>query len=289
VKLVHAVIVATVAATALSVGAQQGTPRAWQQRIDVAIDLPVPVVDLESANPFAIAVDQPPKLTSSEAPRKLDVSGRAIVAAYVDAEGECLGGVPLELPFPGLTTAILDEITGERFDTARIGDREVPSWVVIGFDIAGRVKESTVGAPSFELPDPSLPPEPSEPLRVAPPGSLVRAPYEPQDSLTKLATPRRLRVKASGQDADIPIRALLHITAGGRCDRFVPLNLDSGLHSWLSAYLATWRLEPALLDGEPHEAWVIYSARAQLRLSGLDSSVTHVLRDRSFTPPSSDD
>jgi hypothetical protein len=34
---------------------------------------------------------------------------------------------------------------------------------------------------------------------------------------------------------------------------------------------------------------VIYSARAQLKLSSLDSTVTHVLRDRSFTPPSSDD
>lgn len=275
--------------TALGVGAQQGAPRAWQQRIDVTVDLPVPVVGVESANPFAIAVDQPPKLTSSEAPRKFDVAGRAVVAAYVDAKGECLGGVPLELPFPGLTSAVLDEITGERFDTARIGDREVPSWVVLGFDITGRVKESTVSAPTFDLPDPGLPPEPSEPLRVAPPGSLVRAPYEPQGSLTSLATPRRLRVKASGQDVDMPIRALVHITPGGRCDRFVPLNLDSGLHSWLSAYLATWRLEPAVLDGEPHEAWVIYSARAQFELSSLDSNVTNVLRDRSFTPPSSDD
>jgi hypothetical protein len=289
VKLARGVIVATVATAALGVGAQQGAPRAWQQRIDVAVDLPVPVIGVESANPFAIAVDQAPQLTSSEAPRKLDVSGRAVVAAYVDAKGECLGGVPLELPFPGLTTDVLDEVTGERFDTARIGDREVPSWIVIGFDITGRVKESTVGTPSFELPDPALPPEPSEPLRVAPPGSLVRAPYEPQSSLTKLATPRRLRIRAPGQEVDIPIRALVHITAGGRCDRFVPLNLDSGLHSWLSAYLATWRLEPALLDGEPHDAWVIYSARAQLKLSSLDSTVTNVLRDRSFTPPSSDD
>jgi hypothetical protein len=284
-----ACLVAAVALLTTPVAAQQGAPRAWQQRIDVAVDLPVPVVELESANPFAIPVDQPPRLLASTAPRKLDVAGEAVVAAYVNARGECLGAVPLELPFPGLTTAVLEEITGERFDPARIGDREVGSWVVIAFDIEGRVKESAVGAPSFELPDPAVPPEPSDSLEVAPSGLLLRAPYEPQSALTATATPRRLRIKASGQETDIPIRALVHITAGGRCDRFVPLNLDPGLAGWLSAYLATWRLEPALRAGEPHEAWVVYSARAELKLSGLDSTTVRVVRDRTFTPPNTDD
>ena len=36
--------------------AQGGTPRAWQQRIEVEIALPVPIVALETANPFAIEV-----------------------------------------------------------------------------------------------------------------------------------------------------------------------------------------------------------------------------------------
>ncbi len=268
--------------------AQQGTPRAWQQRIDVAVDLPVPVVELSSVNPFAIAVDQLPTLRASTAPRKLDVGGTTLVAAYVNAKGECLGGVPLELPFPGLTGAVLDEITGSRFDSARIGDREVASWVVIAFDIAGRIKESAIGAPNFELPDPELPPTPIDSLQVAPSGLLLRAPYERQSLLTKQATPRRLQVKSSSQDADVPIRALIHITSAGRCDRFVPLNLDSGLNSWLSAYLATWRLDPAQRGGEPHEAWLLYSARARIKLSGLDSTGVRVVRDRSFSPPGVD-
>jgi hypothetical protein len=118
---------------------------------------------------------------------------------------------------------------------------------------------------------------------------LLRAPYEPAASLTASATPRRLRVKAPGQDADIPIRALVHITAGGRCDRFVPLNLDPGFDRWLSAYLATWRLQPATRDGEPHEVWVLYSARAQLKISGIESTAVRVVRDRTFEPPKDDD
>jgi hypothetical protein len=288
VKLAPA-MVAVLAVLAPSVEAQNGARRAWQQRIDVAIDLPVPLVEVASANPFAIAVDALPELISSTPPRKLDVQGTAVVAAYVNPRGECLGGVPLELPFPGLTTAVLDEVTSERFDPAQTGEGDVGSWVVIAFDMDGRIKESTVGAPTFELPDPGVPPVPSEPPEVAPSGLLLRAPYEPASSLTRTATPRRLRVKAPSQDADIPIRALVHITAGGRCDRFVPLNLDSGLDRWLSAFLATWRLQPAMVDGEPHEVWVLYSARAQLKLSGIDSSAVRVVRDRTFEPSTGDD
>jgi hypothetical protein len=271
-----------------TVHAQTGAPRAWQQRISVAIDLPVPIVTLESANPFAIAVDQTPRLLSSTPPRKLDVQDKAIVAAYVDAKGDCLGGVPLELPFPGLTSSILDELKRVRFDPGKRGATSVGSWVVLGLDIVGRVKESSVGPPTFELPDPATPPVPAGPLRVAPSGLLLRAPYEPQSALTSFASPRRLKIKAPGQDADIPIRALAHITADGRCDRFVPLNLDSGLHPWLSAFLATWRLEPATKDGAPHDAWVVYSARAQIKLSGLDSTGVTVIRNRSFEPPSTE-
>jgi hypothetical protein len=270
------------------VHAQTGAPRAWQQRISVAIDLPVPIVSLESANPFAIAVDQAPILLSSAPPKKLDVQDMAVVAAYVDAKGDCLGGVPLELPFPGLTTSILDELKGVRFDPAKRGATSVGSWVVLGLDIAGRVKESTVGPPTFELPNPATPPVPTVPLQVAPSGLLVRAPYEPQSTLTSFASPRRLKINAPGQETDIPVRALLHITADGRCDRFVPLNLESGLHRWLSAFLATWRLEPATKDGAAHDAWVVYSARAQMKLSGLDSTSVKVIRNRSFEPPSTE-
>ena len=265
--------------------AQNGAPRAWQQRIDVVVDLPIPVVRLASVNPFAIAVDEPPTLLTSTPPRKLDVGGTAVVAAYVNAKGECLGGVPLELPFPGLTSALLSEMEGARFDPAATPQTAVNSWVVFGIGFTGRVKESAVSSPSFELPDPASPPEPAAPLRVAPPGRLVDAPFAPQDSLTTLASPRRLRVKGPAQDADVPIRALVHITAGGRCDRFVPLNLEAGLHSWLSAYLATWRLEPATLDGKPHDAWVVYSARGTLEISALSSETITVLRDRSYEPP----
>lgn len=272
-----------------SLVAQGAPPRAWQQRIEVELALPVPVVELASVNPFAIAVDQPPSLVASTPPKKLDVRGVAVVAAYVDPDGRCLGGVPLELPFPGLTQPILDELTATRFDPAVSSRGPVGSWVVLGIAIEGRVKNSTVGSPTFELPDPASPPEPAPPLQVAPSGLLLRVPFEPQGSITTMASPRRLRVKADAREVDVPVRALLHITAGGRCDRFVPLNLEPGLHSWLSAYLATWRLEPARRDGQPHEAWVVVSARARLDLSSLESTGVHVLRDRSFEPPAAGD
>ncbi len=44
--------------------------------------------------------------------------------------GECLGAVPLDLPFPGLTSVIVEELTGKRFDPALVGATAAPSWVV---------------------------------------------------------------------------------------------------------------------------------------------------------------
>lgn len=266
---------------------QGGTPRAWQQRLELEIALPVPVIALETVNPFAIEVDQPPKIVSATPPKKVDVDGQAVVAAYVDPKGECLGGVPLELPFPGLTTPLLEELKSTKFDPGATDDGAVGSWVVLGIPVSGRVKEATVTGATLELPNPASPPAPAVPPQVAPSGLLLRAPYAPQGELTVFASPRRFKVKAPAREGEVPIRALVHITPSGRCDRYVPLSLESGLHSWLSAYLATWRLDPALRGGSPHEAWMVYSARAQLKLTPIESrDGVKVMRDRSFEPPS---
>ncbi|MCU0303376.1 MAG: hypothetical protein MUC56_04920 [Thermoanaerobaculales bacterium] len=287
--LVAIVVCLTTLCPSFPAHGQHGSTRAWQQRIEIEVDLPIPVVALDSANPFAIPVDSPPRLVASTPPKKLDVAGTLRIAAYVDAKGECRGAVPLALPFPGLAATVLEEIKNVRFDPAVRGSTAVASWVVLELPIVGRVKDSTVGAPTFELPDPAAPPEPPAPLSVAPPGSLLNAEFVPQPSLSSLASPRRLKVKTPAQDVEVPVRALVHVTAGGRCDRFVPLDIDTGLTTWLSAYLATCRLDPAVRDGAPHEAWVVMSTRAQIEMTSLESTGVTVVRDRSFEPAASRD
>jgi hypothetical protein len=264
--------------------AQSASSRAWQQRLELEIPLAVPIVELESVNPFAIAVDEPPSLLQSASPRKVDVRGIATVAAYVDAKGECLGGVPLELPFPGLTTPMVQGLTGSRFDPAVAGGAARASWVILEITMDGRVKEAEVLEEAFENPDPSSPPVPGVPVAMAPPGNLRKLGFTPQSQLTTLAAPRRVRIKAPGREDEIHLRALVHITEAGRCDRYVPLELYDGLNPWLSGYLASWRLEPATRDGAAHESWVVYSARVRLDLGGLDSSTVRVLRDREYRP-----
>ena len=76
----------------------------------------------------------------------------------------------------------------------------------------------------------------------------------------------------------------MHITENGRCDRYVPLELYHGLNPWFSGFLATWRVQPATLDGVPVAAWVEYSARVQMKLSGISSTTSKVVRDREYTP-----
>ncbi len=277
-------LVGVVVLMASTISAQTSTARAWQQRLSLEIPLPVPAVELESVNPFALPVETPPEFLTSMPPSKVLVAGPALVAAYVDAKGECLGAVPLELPFPGLTSVIVEELTGKRFDPALVGTTPTPSWVVLQAILEGKVKESEASAPQLTLPDPANPSTPSRPSTVSPSGNLLRLPVTSMADLTSLASPKKLKIKAPGQEAGIVISALLHITAGGLCDRFVPLDLPSGLIPWLSAYLDTWRLQPATLDGAPTQSWVIYSGRIQLKLSGLNSTAIRTLADRIYDP-----
>jgi hypothetical protein len=264
--------------------AQEVASRAWQQRLHADIPLPVPMVSLDSTNPFAVPVDTPPQLLGSTPPRKLNVSGSGAAAAYVDSKGECLGAVPLELPFPGLTSAVVEELRSSRFEPARSGPTTEPSWAVVAITVSGRVKESTVVDHSFNLPDPLNPSKEKVPPPVSPSGDLRRLPATPREQLTALATPRRFNLKVPGRDTDMAVEALVHVTADGRCDRFVPLDLERGLHGWFSSFLASWRMEPAVRGGQPVDCWVVYNARIQMKLSALESTTFRTASDRSYDP-----
>ncbi len=269
---------------AVAVPAESGTVRAWQRRINVEIPLPIPSVELSSVNPFASKVDVLPVLVSSTAPRKIEVAGTAVAAAFVDASGECRGAVPLEVPFPGLTRDLVDGLESARYEAARTGDRTRPSWVVLGVRIEGKVKEATVVNQELALPDPYDPPEPIRPALPPPAGHLLQLPATPADELTSLARPKKIRVRASGSEPVVSMQALVHVTAEGRCDRFVPIVLDSGLTRWLSGYLASWRMEPPQWNGEPVDAWIVFTARVKMKLGTLQSTSSRVLADRRYGP-----
>lgn len=244
----------------------------------------MPLVELDAVNPFSVVVDEAPEILQSTPPRKVPIRGTAVVAAYVDTKGECLGAVPLELPVPGLTSSLMQELTGSRFEPALAGNAPQPTWVVLEIDMEGRVKEAEVLDQSLTTPDPSAPPVPSEAAAIAPPGNLRTLRVTPQDQLSKLAAPKRVRVSAPGRQDEIHLRALVHINEDGRCDRFVPLEVYEGLNTWFSAFLATWSTQPATLNGAPQATWMIYSARVGMKLAGLDSGTVRVVRDREYTP-----
>jgi len=283
VRRVGCVLLMLVLPVALGV-AQDAGVRAWQQRLDIEVPLAIPVVELEAANPFAQEVSSPPQLQHALPPEKVDVDGVAVVAAYVDSRGNCLGVVPLEVPFPGATSQLVREVTTARFEPGRSGEQAQPSWAVIGVTLTGRVKEGQVLEHSLELPAPGSPPRPSEPTHMSPPGNLLDRPAAAPQTLTVPATPKRFKAKIAGQVTDVPLRLLVLISADGRCVRYVPLEFDSGLKWWLHSFLASWRLQPAARDGAPVECWMLYTARVRIEISDLESSAVSVLTDRSYTP-----
>lgn len=279
-----AIIVAVLTLVAATAATQSASNRAWQQRMDVEIPLPVPLVELEAVNPFAVEVDETPVVKQAITPRKVNITGAATVAAFVDAKGVCLGAVPLELPVPGLTAPIVEDLDGIRFDPAFAGNAPQPSWVVVEIGVEGKVKEAEIVDQTLVMPDPVTPPVPNQPVPMKPPGSLRNLKATPHAQLSKLAAPRRIKLSAPGRDDEIHIRALVHVTENGRCDRYVSLELYDGLNPWFSGFLASWQVQPATRDGVPVAAWVEYSARLRMKLSGISSTSSRVVRDWEYTP-----
>jgi hypothetical protein len=267
-----------------SAAAQDPGARAWQQRLDVEVPLQVPVVALDAVNPFAFPVDEPPRLSSVTPPTKVPVNGTSVVAAYVDPKGTCHGAVPLEQSFSGITTELVRELIGTRFVPGRVGRRPEPSWVVIELPLRGKVKKANVVEQVLELPDPAVPPRVPEAPLMAPPGRLVSLPATPRRLLSQTASPKRLKLKVPGREVVVPVRALVYVAETGRCEQYVPLEMDSGLLQWMDHFLASWRVQPASRDGAPVGAWVVYSARVRMDLSSLESTDARVLTEREYDP-----
>ncbi len=265
-------------------GAQQPGARAWQQRLHIREPLPVPVLAVPPANPFATPVEVGPRLVAAAPPRRLEVTGRVKVGVYVNTEGRCPGAVPLELPFSGLTEPLLAGLRKARFTPAKAGSTPRPAWAVLEIVLAGRIKQSAVSDQHLSLPDPRVPPAPPTAAPPYPAGNLASLPAADPATLTQLPVPRKVRVRVPGGRTEVGVHALVHLTADGRCDRFVPLDMRSGFVPWLGAYLATWRVQPAQVSGRPVACWMEYRARVAVKLSSLSSRSVKVLPGERFHP-----
>lgn len=280
-RLLMMLVALAVAAAAFAQGA---APRAWQRRLQVDVPLPVPVVALEAANPFVVRVDEPPKLVGAVPPRKLEINVQARVAAYISADGDCEGAVPLSTPFPAIARPLVSGLTRGRFEPALSNKTPQPSWAVLQIGLEGKIKESDTSNQSLVMPAPASPPQPPQAAPPYPAGRLAQLPAADPSRLTTRAIPRRLRIRISGGEVQSGVHALVHLTAAGRCDRYVPLEVDSGLLSWLGAYLATWKVTPAQRDGKPVDCWVDYSAKVIVKLSSLSSTTVTVLSGVPYSP-----
>jgi len=264
--------------------AQQSSQRAWQQRLQMKVQLPIPAVAVAPINPFATQVDTPPKLLNAIPPAHMQLAGRAKVAAYVDSGGDCLGAVPLDLPFPGIIQDLIKNLMKSRFEPGRSNGSQAPTWTVLRLTLAGKLKTSAAIKHHLELPDPATPPQPQNAGTLYPPGSLASLPATDPATLSSFATPKRLKVRISGREVETSVHALVHVTASGGCDRFVPLELSNGLVSWLSAYLATWKLQPAVLHGKAVPCWTEYTGRVRIKMGGLSETTVQVLTSEHFDP-----
>jgi hypothetical protein len=264
--------------------AQEDGRRAWQQRLEVQVPMAAPTVALEPVNPFDEPYDTPPELGNATLPERYDVRGRAEVAAHIGTEGDCSGVVPLELPFPNTISSIVPAFREARFEPAKAGSRTVASWAVVSVTLSGKIKRAEIVSQVLESVDPAIPPTPSSTVPEYDAGRLAALTAADPEALSTAASVRRMRVRMPGREVEVPVRALVHLTADGQCDRFVPLEMDPGIERWFARFLQSWRVQPATLDGQPTDAWMIYTARFRLRFSTISSDAERVLTDRRWEP-----
>ncbi len=269
---------------ALATGVGAAGPRAWQQRLQVAVPLTLPYVELEPVNPFARRLEVPPRLLAATVPEDLEVGGTALVAVHVDANGDCREAVVLELPFPGFASPLITELKAQRYEPARIATTAEPSWSVLEIQFSSEVKSGRVVDQALELPDPAQPPAVVDPFATMRSDRLAALPATDPERLSSRATPKRIRVRLPRREVEVGVRLLLHVNESGRCDRFVPVELESGLEAWIGAYLATWRFDPALVEAQPVAAWVTWTARLAVDLGTVKSREFKLVRDRDFAP-----
>ena len=272
------VILAALLIAAVPAAAQ----RPWEERVDIALPVPVELPSIPPSNPFALAVDT--VATAVRTPLAEEFAGTFPVTAagYVDAEGECRRVVVTVAPLPGLAAVVTTEVGKTRFNPGLLMGTSVPTWVTMAIDLAGRIEEGSVTRIQSVAPDPAAPPT-LEPRAFAGPDARdLQLPATSVENLEKLPSPKRFRIRADGLDFRQNVRLLAEIGERGNCARVIFLSCPEGLRGWLVASLAEWTFQPAARAGQAVSAWVIVEAELLVQTSTLRADSVRIVRQDPF-------
>lgn len=271
-------------AAALLVACPTLAQKPWEQRVNIAVRVPVELPAIPPSNPFAVAVDT--LASAAQTPLVEDFKGtfQVELAAYIDAEGNCQRAVVTASPLPGVTGPVAKEIIETRFTPATLADTTVPTWTAIELDLVGRIDEGAVIRIQSLAPNPAVPTQPEPVAFTGPDARDLQLPATPTESLDQLPSPKRFRVRTGSLTFTPRIRLLAEVSERGVCERVVFLSCPDGLRGWLLASLGAWTFRPALRQGTAVTTWVILEADLDVETSSLSTDTLRVLRRNPLSP-----
>jgi len=264
--------------------AQAAAQRPWEQRVDLPVSIPIELPSVPPTNPFATPVDGAPALVTTPLVEEFEGTFPVAVAAYLDAQGACQRAVVTTTPFPGVAQQVATALEETRFTPGLLLDTAVPTWIVVGVDLAGRLEEGTVSRVSCQSPDPAAPPQPDASSPFSPEARDLQLPATPAEQLSRVPAPKRFRVRVPSQVLTPTIRLLAEVNESGRVSRVVYLSCPEGLQRWLLVSLGSWTFRPAQRNGRPVTAWALLEGELEVEVGTLVANGLRVKQQAPFPP-----
>jgi hypothetical protein len=250
----------------------------WELRVDLPIVVPVELPAVPPANPFAHPLLALPAPTLTPLREKFNASLPVLSAAYVDREGACRRAVAVKSPLPGLGAEIQQALLETTFTPARSLEGVVATWLPVGFDLQGRIKEGQISRLQPRAPDPAAPPVPDVAAMPAADAADLALPATPVETLDQTPVPKRFRASLPGRTLRQGVALLAEVTAEGRCSRVVFLRCPEALRAWLLGSMAAWVFKPGQDESGPVIAWVELEGEVAVTFSSLTAEGLKVFR-----------
>lgn len=262
--------------------AQSQAEKPWEQRVDLAVPVPIVLPAIPPTNPFATSVTSPPTPSTTPLREKFTDLFTVEVAAYIDAQGVCRRVVFTQLPWPGFGAELREGLLETRFTPARAGGGDVSVWLPLAIDLKGRINEGRVVRIQGIAPDPVVPPFAEVPSVPVPDARDLALPATNLDSVEKLPSPKRFRARVDGRSWRQTVKLLVAVSAEGHGERVVFLSWPDGLRKWLLTSMAGWLFHPAVGATGPVPSWVEIEGEVEVRLGDLSADAVKITRQACY-------
>jgi len=269
----------------LASNAQEKGEKPWERKVQVPVPVPMQLPEVPATNPFYRPLVALPQAKQTPMREDFPITVPVSFSLYLTKEGECRRAHPLTNPMPGVLEPLRQELLQTTFTPAKAFGGAVATWLDVGVNLQGEIKEGKAVQLMIAAPDPAQTPT-LEAIPTPPPDPKHgQLPATPAQQLTAFPAPKRFSAKVPSQQFRQPFRLLLEVGAEGKVKRVLFLLCPEGLRSWVLASSGSWLFTPPQGAQGPVGAWVVVQGLLEVRVGTLRAEGLRVGRLASYPAP----